>query len=42
MDRNKKVPHGCERSHTGRVPKEHNKDMIIVTRHKGFDKGVAG
>jgi len=41
MKRNKKIPHDCERSHTGPVLKEHNKDMVIVAQQKGFDKGVA-
>ncbi len=39
MTQNKKIPHDCERSHTGVVLREHNKDMVIVAQHKGFDKG---
>lgn len=39
---NIKIPHDCERSHTGNVLKGHNKDMIIVAQKKGFDKGAAG
>lgn len=37
---NKKVPHDCERSHTGVVLREHNKDMVIIAQQKRFDKGV--
>lgn len=38
--RNKKIPHDCERSHTGVVLGEHNKDTVIIAQHKGFDKGA--
>lgn len=38
--RNKKIPHGCERSHTGYVLREHNKDMLIIAQCAGFGKGV--
>ncbi len=37
--RNKKIPHGCERSHTGYVLREHNKDMLMITHCAGFGKG---
>lgn len=40
MRRNKKIPHDCERSHTGYVLREHNKDMLMITQQNGFDKGV--
>ncbi len=40
MVQNKKIPHGCGHSHTGRMLKEHNKDMIIVAQQTGFDKGA--
>lgn len=39
MRRNKKIPHDCERSHTGYVLREHNKDMLILTQRNRFDKG---
>ena len=38
--RNKKIPHDCERSHTGYVLREHNKDMLMITQQNGFGKGV--
>lgn len=40
MRRNKKVPHDCAYSHTGRVLREHNKNVFILTQQNGFDKGV--
>ncbi len=39
-ERNKKIPHDCERSHTGRVLGEHIEDATIVAQQTGFDKGV--
>lgn len=39
----KKIPHDCERSHTGRLVKDkHNKDILIVALRDKFDKGVWG
>lgn len=38
--RNKKIPYDCERSHTGYVLREHNKDMLMITQQNGFGKGV--
>lgn len=39
MRRNKKIPHDCERSHTGYVLREHNKDMLMIAQCTEFDKG---
>lgn len=39
MARDKKIPHDCERSHTGHVLKEHNENAIIIAQQKGFYKG---
>lgn len=41
-EKNKKIPHDCERSHTGYVLREHNKDMFILAQRNGFGKGVQG
>lgn len=37
----KKIPHGCGRSHTGPVLKEYNKDIFILAQENEFGKGVA-